>query len=93
MESKNVLAELAEELDFNHFPHTCSKRQDAVLRKAQRIVAELAKVESLYEKMNANASNGYIVEAEELAHELHLAKGSIFAKCRAIAEEGEGNVA
>lgn len=79
---RNALAELSEQLQNYH-------SQSPIIYKAQRIVEELAKVESLYEKMNAKARNGHIVEAEELAHELHLAKESMFAHCREIAEKGE----
>ena len=85
----NALAELAEEMKEGLDCLVCVPHLVKVYGKAQRIIAELAKVESLYEKMNSNASKGNIAEAEELAHELHLAKGSMFANCRAIAEEGE----
>lgn len=92
-EERNALTELANELTWveeilrsEGYGSYCEE-----VYKAQRIIAELAKVESLYEKMNSNASKGNIAEAEELAHELHLAKGSMFANCRAIAEEGEKN--
>lgn len=88
---RNALAELAERLEVEAKFAQESGRNGRPIYDASRIVAELAKVESLYEKMNANASNGHIVEAEELAHELHLAKGSLFANCRAIAEEGAGD--
>lgn len=98
MAERNALAELAERLKqiaeveregavFHGDPLNASDD----IYTAQRIVAKLAKVESLYERMNAMAINGRIVEAEELAHELRLAEDQLLAKCRAIAEEGVNN--
>ena len=75
---KNALAELAKRLDIIVFGlvtdgHPCDETID--IRKAQRIVAELAKVNTLGPKHIPGDISLY----------------AAYAKCRAIAEEGAGD--
>lgn len=91
MTERNALAELAERMR-NQYDNQTSWWQDDKegkdFDKAQRIVAELAKVESLRLKMNDLADKGEVVEAETLAHELKFTRKLLLKNCRAIAEEG-----
>lgn len=96
--TKNALAELAERLKNGIYnnpndarfdkPVVCASLDANDVLKALRIIEEFAKVETLFERMNAKSSEGNIVAFEELAHEFHLAKEQLLANCRAIAEEG-----
>ena len=81
---KNTLAELAKRLDIIVFGlvtdgHPCDETID--IRKAQRIVEELAKVED-GRWVNDYAGWFYVCRSESRVVE------TVVGKCRAIAEEG-----
>ena len=85
---KNALAELAKRLDIIVFGlvtdgHPCDETID--IRKAQRIVSELAKVSDGNWEVICDGPPAYFCTAGDL--EVQCAIG----RCRAIAEEGGAN--
>lgn len=75
-ESKNALAELAENLEHDNFFGCDHYKREVWVGKAQRIVAELAKVEDWTNDFGADEPRPY-------------SSVSAIKKCRAIAEEGD----
>lgn len=92
MENTNALAELADEIQsivtFIYYGSgKCGVVEARKIAKAQRIVAELAKVEKPIDRRTVGITHiADILEADKNR------AVEIVRNCRAIAEEGEGNV-
>lgn len=85
---RNAMAELAKELsDFQKYLHEEFKVGSLGLEKAQRIVAELAKVRSWFIETANKQFNDGKVGCHQFKTRCYIA----FKNCRAIAEEGAGD--
>ena len=85
---KNALAELAESLEHDNFFGCDHFKREVWVGKAQRIVAELAKIEKPIDKSEVKPSiDGRVHFADILKAEEERAF-EVLRNCRAIAEEG-----
>lgn len=96
IENKNALAELAKVMDepvdmasiHNRGLVVLNAKQFSAYQKAQRIVAELAKVDAIKRKLDSQMPTESIDVWSKTMNEWVEADRHVVDRCRAIAEEG-----